>query len=101
MINIKTVLCSCKDEIIAETYERKVRGSEQKLIKNAIIYGFFYGFGKIVYAASNGLLPYIGTLFVRDQGTDIEDMLTATYTIIFMTIAIGETLAFAPNINKG
>jgi hypothetical protein len=28
-------------------------------------------------------------------------MLTATYTIIFMTIAIGETLAFAPNINKG
>ena len=71
MVNIKTVLCSCHDHIIAETYERKVRGSEKRLIKNAIIYGFFYGFGKIVYAASNGLLPYIGTLFVRDQGIEL------------------------------
>lgn len=45
-----------------------------------------------------GILFYIGTIFIRDNGVDLLNVFTAVYSIFFAGISLGNNSHFMPDI---
>jgi len=46
-----------------------------------------------------GILFYVGTIFIRDNGVDLLDVFTAVYAVFFSGVSLGNNSHFMPDIN--
>jgi hypothetical protein len=66
--------------------------------KKSILSGFFFGFSQIATFVVFGILFYIGTLFIKENGVSLLDVFTAVYSIFFAGISMGNNSHFMPDI---
>jgi ATP-binding cassette, subfamily B (MDR/TAP), member 1 len=67
-------------------------------IKKGNISGILFGFSQLVMFVIFAMIFFFGTIFIRDAGASIEDVLTAIYAITFSAIAAGNSAHFLPDI---
>jgi ATP-binding cassette subfamily B (MDR/TAP) protein 1 len=62
-----------------------------------MISGFLYGLTQIIMFFVFGLIFYLGTIFLRDNGLDIANVFTAIYAIMFSGMTAGNNSHFMPD----
>ena len=100
LTNIRTVVSFGVENTVLHKYSRYIDGPQAMLTKNGLISGFFFGFSQVTTFIIFGLLFYIGTIFVRDQGSSLLNVFTAIYEMFFAGITLGNNTHFMPDINE-
>ena len=57
--------------------------------KKGIIAGLSFGFSNFVMFIMYAVVFYIGAIFVRDTGLDMQDMFTSIFAIMFAAFGAG------------
>jgi len=66
--------------------------------KKGLISGISFGFSNMGIFIIYGLLFYIGSIFYRDNGLTLNDLLSSMFAIIFAAFAGGNAQFFMPDI---
>jgi hypothetical protein len=67
-------------------------------VKNGIVSGFFYGLAQFIMFIVIALIFYIGSLFVLNNGVNVQNMFTAIFAIFFSAMTVGNNSHILPDM---
>lgn len=101
MVNIRTVSSFGYENVIYNKFEQKLQEPFDLAVKKGNVSGLAFGFSQVVMFLIFGLIFYIGTIFIRDSGSNLSDVFTAIYAITFSAMTVGNNAHFLPDMASG
>lgn len=99
--NIRTVAAFCSEEKVLDLYSRELVEPSKRSFTRGQIAGIFYGVSQFFIFSSYGLALWYGSVLMGKELAGFKSVMKSFMVLIVTALAMGETLAMAPDILKG
>ncbi|KAM1034163.1 ABC transporter B family member 2-like [Malus sylvestris] len=99
--NIRTVAAFCSEEKIIDLYARELVDPSRRSFTRGQIAGIFYGVSQFFIFSSYGLALWYGSVLMGKELASFKSVMKSFMVLIVTALAMGETLALAPDLLKG
>ncbi|KAF9685555.1 hypothetical protein SADUNF_Sadunf03G0066700 [Salix dunnii] len=99
--NIRTVAAFCAEEKILDLYARELVEPSKNSFTRGQIAGIFYGTCQFFIFSSYGLALWYGSVLMDKELAGFKSIMKSFMVLIVTALAMGETLALAPDLLKG
>ncbi|KAJ9707214.1 hypothetical protein PVL29_002282 [Vitis rotundifolia] len=99
--NIRTVAAFCSEEKVLDLYSRELVEPADKSFTRGQIAGLFYGISQFFIFSSYGLALWYGSILMGKELASFKSVMKSFMVLIVTALAMGETLALAPDLLKG
>ncbi|KAI8546875.1 hypothetical protein RHMOL_Rhmol07G0153400 [Rhododendron molle] len=99
--NIRTVAAFCCEEKVLDLYAQELVEPSRKSLTRGQIAGIFYGVSQFFIFSSYGLALWYGSVLMGKEISSFKSIMKAFMVLIVTALAMGETLAMAPDLLKG
>lgn len=99
--NIRTVAAFCAEEKVTDLYARELVEPAKRSFSRGQIAGIFYGVSQFFIFSSYALALWYGSVLMGKQLTSFKAVIKSFMVLIVTALAMGETLAMAPDLIKG
>ncbi|XP_011018527.1 PREDICTED: ABC transporter B family member 2-like isoform X2 [Populus euphratica] len=99
--NIRTVAAFCAEEKIVDLYARELVEPSKNTFTRGQIAGIFYGICQFFIFSSYGLALWYGSVLMEKELAGFKSIMKSFMVLIVTALAMGETLALAPDLLKG
>ncbi|KAJ9152445.1 hypothetical protein P3X46_026010 [Hevea brasiliensis] len=99
--NIRTVAAFCAEEKVLDLYSRELVEPSQRSFTRGQIAGIFYGVSQFFIFSSYGLALWYGSVLMGRELAGFKSVMKSFMVLIVTALAMGETLAMAPDLLKG
>lgn len=99
--NIRTVAAFCAEEKVLDLYARQLVEPSKRSFTRGQIAGIFYGVSQFFIFSSYGLALWYGSVLMEKELSSFKSVMKSFMVLIVTALAMGETLALAPDILKG
>ncbi|PON87450.1 ABC transporter [Trema orientale] len=99
--NIRTVAAFCAEEKVLDLYARELVEPSRRSFTRGQIAGIFYGVSQFFIFSSYGLALWYGSVLMGKELSSFKSVMKSFMVLIVTALAMGETLALAPDLLKG
>ncbi|KAL5715157.1 ABC-type xenobiotic transporter [Ranunculus cassubicifolius] len=99
--NIRTVAAFCSEEKVIDLYARELIEPSKQSFRRGQIAGIFYGVSQFFLFSSYGLALWYGSVLMSKELAGFKSVMKSFMVLIVTALAMGETLALAPDLIKG
>ncbi|XP_073312239.1 ABC transporter B family member 2-like isoform X2 [Primulina huaijiensis] len=99
--NIRTVAAFCSEEKVIDLYARELVEPSRHSFRRGQAAGIFYGVSQFFIFSSYGLALWYGSTLMERELASFKSVMKAFMVLIVTALAMGETLAMAPDLLKG
>ncbi|KAJ6712104.1 ABC TRANSPORTER B FAMILY MEMBER 2, partial [Salix purpurea] len=99
--NIRTVAAFCAETKILDLYARELVEPSRNSFTRGQIAGVFYGICQFFIFSSYGLALWYGSVLMEKELAGFKSVMKSFMVLIVTALAMGETLALAPDLLKG
>ncbi|XP_024021723.1 ABC transporter B family member 2 [Morus notabilis] len=99
--NIRTVAAFCAEEKVLDLYARELADPSKRSFTRGQIAGIFYGISQFFIFSSYGLALWYGSILMGKELASFKSVMKSFMVLIVTALAMGETLALAPDLLKG
>ncbi|BAT99615.1 ABC transporter B family member 2 [Vigna angularis] len=99
--NIRTVAAFCSEEKVLDLYANELLDPSKRSFKRGQIAGIFYGVSQFFIFSSYGLALWYGSTLMEKELASFKSIMKSFMVLIVTALAMGETLALAPDLLKG
>ena len=99
--NIRTVAAFCSEEKVLDLYANELVDPSKRSLQRGQIAGIFYGISQFFIFSSYGLALWYGSVLMEKELASFKSIMKAFFVLIVTALAMGETLALAPDLLKG
>ncbi|KAB1209235.1 ABC transporter B family member 2 [Morella rubra] len=99
--NIRTVAAFCGEEKILDLYASELVEPSKRSFARGQIAGIFYGISQFFIFSSYGLALWYGSVLMGKELASFKSVMKSFMVLIVTALAMGETLAMAPDLLKG
>ncbi|XP_060207621.1 ABC transporter B family member 2-like [Lycium barbarum] len=99
--NIRTVAAFCAEEKVTDLYARELVEPAKRSFTRGQIAGIFYGVSQFFIFSSYALALWYGSVLMGKELTGFKSVIKSFMVLIVTALAMGETLAMAPDLIKG
>ncbi|KAH7862550.1 hypothetical protein Vadar_006352 [Vaccinium darrowii] len=99
--NIRTVAAFCSEEKVLDLYAQELVEPSTKSLTRGQIAGIFYGVSQFFVFSSYGLALWYGSVLMGKEISSFKSIMKSFMVLIVTALAMGETLAMAPDLLKG
>ncbi|XP_015954693.1 ABC transporter B family member 2-like [Arachis duranensis] len=99
--NIRTVAAFCCEEKVIHLYAQELVEPSKRSFKRGQIAGIFYGISQFFIFSSYGLALWYGSVLMQKELSSFKSVMKSFMVLIVTALAMGETLALAPDMLKG
>ncbi|KAL5099938.1 hypothetical protein RYX36_004265 [Vicia faba] len=99
--NMRTVAAFCSEEKILDLYANELVGPSKNSFRRGQIAGIFYGISQFFIFSSYGLALWYGSVLMGKELASFKSVMKSFMVLIVTALAMGETLALAPDLLKG
>ncbi|GLT80577.1 hypothetical protein SLA2020_520100 [Shorea laevis] len=99
--NIRTVAAFCAEEKVLDLYAQELVEPSQHSFNRGQIAGIFYGVSQFFIFSSYGLALWYGSVLMGKELASFKSIMKSFMVLIVTALAMGETLAMAPDLLKG
>lgn len=99
--NIRTVAAFCSEEKVIDLYANELREPSRRSFQRGQSAGIFYGVSQFFLFASYALALWYGSILMGKEIASFKSVMKSFMVLIVTALAMGETLALAPDIIKG
>ncbi|TXG54266.1 hypothetical protein EZV62_019522 [Acer yangbiense] len=99
--NIRTVAAFCSEEKVYDLYARELVEPSKRSFTRGQIAGIFYGISQFFIFSSYGLALWYGSVLMDKELSSFKSVMKSFMVLIVTALAMGETLALAPDLLKG
>ncbi|XP_068634125.1 ABC transporter B family member 2-like [Aristolochia californica] len=99
--NIRTVAAFCSEEKVIDLYIQELKAPSERSFRRGQIAGVFYGISQCCLFSSYGLALWYGSVLMGKELASFKSVMKAFMVLIVTALAMGETLAMAPDLIKG
>ncbi|CAL5197136.1 unnamed protein product [Lathyrus oleraceus] len=99
--NIRTVAAFCAEEKIIDLYVNELVEPSKRSFKRGQIAGIFYGISQFFIFSSYGVALWYGSVLIEKEISSFKSIMKSFMVLIVTALAMGETLALAPDLLKG
>lgn len=99
--NIRTVAAFCSEKKVLDLYARELVEPSKKSFNRGQIAGIFYGISQFFIFSSYGLALWYGSVLMGKELASFKSVMKSFMVLIVTALAMGETLALAPDLLKG
>uniref|UniRef100_A0A0D9VJR4 MDR-like ABC transporter n=1 Tax=Leersia perrieri TaxID=77586 RepID=A0A0D9VJR4_9ORYZ len=99
--NIRTVAAFCAEEKVIKLYADELREPAKRSFRRGQGAGLFYGVSQFFLFSSYALALWYGSELMSKELASFKSVMKSFMVLIVTALAMGETLAMAPDIIKG
>ncbi|XP_057763469.1 ABC transporter B family member 2-like [Arachis stenosperma] len=99
--NIRTVAAFCSEEKVLDLYANELVDPSKRSFQRGQIAGIFYGISQFFIFSSYGLALWYGSVLMEKELASFKSVMKSFMVLIVTALAMGETLALAPDLLKG
>ncbi|CAA3021805.1 ABC transporter B family member 2-like [Olea europaea subsp. europaea] len=99
--NIRTVAAFCSEEKVLDLYARELVEPSRHSFRRGQTAGLFYGVSQFFIFSSYGLALWYGSILMGKELSSFKNVMKTFMVLIVTALAMGETLAMAPDLLKG
>ncbi|PSR89248.1 ABC transporter B family member 2 like [Actinidia chinensis var. chinensis] len=99
--NIRTVAAFCSEEKVLDLYSQQLIEPSRRSFIRGQIAGIYYGVSQFFIFSSYGLALWYGSVLMGKQISSFRSVMKSFMVLIVTALAMGETLAMAPDLLKG
>ncbi|KAK6119487.1 hypothetical protein DH2020_046770 [Rehmannia glutinosa] len=99
--NIRTVAAFCSEEKVLDLYARELIEPSKSSFRRGQAAGIFYGVSQFFIFSSYGLALWYGSTLMAKELAGFKSVMKSFMVLIVTALAMGETLAMAPDLLKG
>ncbi|CAK9309521.1 unnamed protein product [Citrullus colocynthis] len=99
--NIRTVAAFCSEQKVLDLYAKELVEPSRRSLKRGQIAGIFYGVSQFFIFSSYGLALWYGSVLMGQGLASFKSVMKSFMVLIVTALAMGETLALAPDLLKG
>ncbi|KAF5735037.1 P-glycoprotein [Tripterygium wilfordii] len=99
--NIRTVAAFCAEEKVLDLYASELVEPSKRSATRGQIAGIFYGVSQFFIFSSYGLALWYGSILMGKELASFKSVMKSFMVLIVTALAMGETLAMAPDLLKG
>ncbi|CAL5441435.1 unnamed protein product [Camellia sinensis] len=99
--NIRTVAAFCSEEKVLDLYTHELVEPSRRSFTRGQIAGIFYGVSQFFIFSSYGLALWYGSVLMGKEIASFKSVMKSFMVLIVTALAMGETLAMAPDLLKG
>eukprot|EP00257_Ricinus_communis_P020658 XP_015579937.1 ABC transporter B family member 2 [Ricinus communis] len=99
--NMRTVAAFCAEEKVLDLYSRELVEPSKRSFTRGQIAGIFYGVSQFFIFSSYGLALWYGSVLMEKELAGFKSVMKSFMVLIVTALAMGETLAMAPDLLKG
>ncbi|KAL2348926.1 hypothetical protein Fmac_002926 [Flemingia macrophylla] len=99
--NIRTVAAFCSEEKVLNLYSNELVDPSKRSFQRGQIAGIFYGISQFFIFSSYGLALWYGSVLMEKELASFKSIMKSFMVLIVTALAMGETLALAPDLLKG
>ncbi|KAG9454516.1 hypothetical protein H6P81_007420 [Aristolochia fimbriata] len=99
--NIRTVAAFCSEDKVMDLYTEELKLPSEQSFRRGQIAGVFYGISQCCLFSSYGLALWYGSVLMGKELASFKSVMKAFMVLIVTALAMGETLAMAPDLIKG
>ncbi|CAJ1940399.1 unnamed protein product [Sphenostylis stenocarpa] len=99
--NIRTVAAFCAEQKVLDLYANELVEPSKRSFNRGQISGIFYGISQFFIFSSYGLALWYGSVLMEKELSSFKSIMKAFMVLIVTALAMGETLALAPDLLKG
>ncbi|OVA02909.1 ABC transporter [Macleaya cordata] len=99
--NIRTVVAFCSEDKVVNMYARELTKPSEHSFRRGQITGIFYGVAQFFLFSSYGLALWYGSVLMDKELASFKSVMKSFMILILTALAMGETLAVAPDFMKG
>ncbi|XP_077237647.1 ABC transporter B family member 2-like [Tasmannia lanceolata] len=99
--NIRTVAAFCSEDKVLDMYAHELEGPSKRSFRRGQIAGLFYGISQFFIFSSYALALWYGSVLMGKELASFKSVMKCFMVLIVTALAMGETLALAPDLIKG
>ncbi|GFS32600.1 P-glycoprotein 2 [Actinidia rufa] len=99
--NIRTVAAFCSEEKVLDLYSQELVEPSRRSFTRGQIAGIYYGVSQFFIFSSYGLALWYGSVLMGKEISSFRSVMKSFMVLIVTALAMGETLAMAPDLLKG
>ncbi|KAK7386619.1 hypothetical protein VNO78_26953 [Psophocarpus tetragonolobus] len=99
--NIRTVAAFCAEKKVLDLYANELVEPSKRSFNRGQIAGIFYGISQFFIFSSYGLALWYGSVLMEKELSSFKSIMKSFMVLIVTALAMGETLALAPDLLKG
>ncbi|OIW10677.1 hypothetical protein TanjilG_16049 [Lupinus angustifolius] len=99
--NMRTVAAFCSEEKVLDLYANELVDPSKQSFQRGQIAGLFYGISQFFIFSSYGLALWYGSVLMEKELASFKSVMKSFMVLIVTALAMGETLALAPDLLKG
>ncbi|KAG0454102.1 hypothetical protein HPP92_025406 [Vanilla planifolia] len=99
--NIRTVAAFCSEDKVIDLYSRELKDPSKRSFWRGQIAGLFYGVSQFFLFSSYALALWYGSVLMGKELASFKSVMKSFMVLIVTALAMGETLAMAPDLVKG
>ncbi|KAK3428800.1 hypothetical protein EUGRSUZ_E00260 [Eucalyptus grandis] len=99
--NIRTIAAFCSEEKVIDLYASELVEPCKRSFSRGQIAGIFYGISQFFIFSSYGLALWYGSVLMGQGLASFKSVMKSFMVLIVTALAMGETLAMAPDLLKG
>ncbi|TKY58287.1 ABC transporter B family member 2 [Spatholobus suberectus] len=99
--NIRTVAAFCAEQKVLDLYANELVEPSKRSFNRGQIAGIFYGISQFFIFSSYGLALWYGSVLMEKELSSFKSVMKSFMVLIVTALAMGETLALAPDLLKG
>ncbi|KAF8027185.1 hypothetical protein BT93_E0177 [Corymbia citriodora subsp. variegata] len=99
--NIRTIAAFCSEEKVLDLYANELVEPSKRSFSRGQIAGIFYGISQFFIFSSYGLALWYGSVLMGQGLASFKSVMKSFMVLIVTALAMGETLAMAPDLLKG
>ncbi|XP_010274280.1 PREDICTED: ABC transporter B family member 2-like isoform X2 [Nelumbo nucifera] len=99
--NIRTVAAFCSQDTVIDLYARELEEPNKRAFQRGQIAGILYGVSQFFIFSSYGLALWYGSVLMGKEMASFKSVIKSFMVLIVTALAMGETLALAPDLVKG
>ncbi|KAL9327339.1 hypothetical protein ACSQ67_007984 [Phaseolus vulgaris] len=99
--NIRTVAAFCAEQKVLDLYANELVEPSKRSFNRGQIAGIFYGISQFFIFSSYGLALWYGSVLMEKEISSFKSIMKSFMVLIVTALAMGETLALAPDLLKG
>ncbi|PKI46864.1 hypothetical protein CRG98_032675 [Punica granatum] len=99
--NIRTVAAFCAEDKVLDLYSRELIEPSRRSFSRGQMAGIFYGISQFFIFSAYGLALWYGSVLMGKELASFKSVMKSFMVLIVTALAMGETLAMAPDLLKG
>ncbi|VFQ80889.1 unnamed protein product [Cuscuta campestris] len=99
--NIRTVAAFCSEEKVLDLYAHELVEPSKRSFYRGQVAGIFYGVSQFFIFSSYALALWYGSVLMGKEISSFQSVMKSFMVLIVTALAMGETLAMAPDLIKG